>query len=515
MKILITHPKSTSAIGRLAADVVKYNPHHEFRVIEIHPKRPDPLNLELFKEAYEWCDVWDCEYWKSGETVRNHFGEAFFTKPSIIAHMNPYDLLQRDWANYDLSYVNNLTQQSVLKTATHIPLGVDLEKFKWNQEYTDRRTVCMVAQRIEGSKGVLPVAQACKRLGYTFILVGEVSDAGYFEQVIKEGNVNFRERISDEELLEVYSQSAIHVCNSKDDFESGTMPIMEAMAVGCPVLTRRVGHVPDLFNEKNMMVRDGSPEDVDELEALLRMMMEDRNLRLQMREDAWHTIRNYSAVRRARRLSSLYYKVGFEYALVSVVMPIFGKPESIQPMIDALDAQTWAAMELIFVSDGDEQFDDMAFVSKKHTVKYYRVGDKEKYGLGYASDYGVMKAEGPIIVFLEQRFLPAPDMIEHFVTGLRTKQWLYANKNGKRSFVENVSCIYRQEYIEMGMRNHLMTGYGGMSQELRSRSKAQGFKHIFVEKAVATAQYSSHNYSSKKDQIFEMKEILWNLNLGG
>ena len=516
MKILLTHPKLSSALGRLALDMVKYNPHHDIRLAEVHPKRPDERQLQNFIELYDWCDVWDCQYWKTGKKLKEIFGEKITTKPTILAHHNPYDLLAEEWKDYTINVVSNSSQKKVLPYARQIPLTIDLENFPWNQEYTERKTVMMVAQRIEGSKGIEPVARACRELGYQFILVGEVSDANYFQEIVKHG-ITFLEKISDEELLEAYKGAAIHVCNSKDNFESGTLPILEAMAVGVPVLTRRVGHVPDLDNEKNMVVREGDPEDVEELKALIAGLMEDRERRLQMREEAWHTVRNLGAERRARAYSGLYYELGHKNNLVSIIMPVFGHSEQILANLEAIGKQTYRALELVIVSDGDEEFDKFDWLALANeldiTIKYFNVGTKEKYGLAYARDFGVMESEGEITVFMDQRFIPEPTAIEELVKNLVSKTWVYGNKNNKRNFVENFSAIYRQEFIEMGMSNHLMEGYGGMSQELRERSKRQGFRHVFIEKAVANAIYSSHNYNKRKTEIREMKNRLWKLNL--
>lgn len=511
MKILVTHPKVGSAIERLATLNKKYTPYHDIRLVEVHPKRPSQEQLDRFWEAYEWCDVWDAQYWKTAEKLREVFGPALKAKPSILTHHNPYDLSMKDWSDYTKVVVMNKTQQKVLPKALHIQHAVDLEFFKWNPDYTDRKTVIMVAQRIEGSKGIEPVARACKELGFKFVLVGEVSDEEYFLKVMAHG-ITFMEKITDEELLDAYKNSAIHVCNSKDNFESGTLPILESMAVGVPVLTRNVGLVPDIYNEKNMLVREGQPDDYEELKSCLRQLMGDLNRRLEMREEAWHSVRNYNAERRARMHSSLYYQTFYKNPLVSVILPVYGRPELLAPMLKAIDEQDYPAIELVVVSDGDDQFDDIPMESK-HTVKYFRVGERDKYGLGYARDYGVMEAEGEILVFLDQRFLPKPNLISEFVKNLYPKKWLFGNKNNKRNFVENVSCIYRQEFIDMGMSNQLINKYGGMSQELRERSKRQGFKHVFIETAVATAQYSSHNYNSKKDEIKEMKDILWKMGM--
>lgn len=519
MRILITHPKLNSAIGRLALDLQKYLPYHEIRLCEVHPKRPDQKQLDLFEELYRWCDIWDCHYWKTGKKLRELYGDILDTKPCMLSHYNPYDLLAESWSDYQINVVCNGTQKRVLKEAVYIPLAIDSDNFPWNPDYTERKSVLMVAQRIESSKGIEQVARACKELGYMFTLVGEISDAEYFNSVCEHG-ITFLQNISDKELLEVYQNSAVLVCNSKDNFESGTLPILEAMSVGVPVLTRRIGHVPELFNEKNMIVRDGEPDDSEELKALLSGILENRDMALEMREEAWHTARNHGTERRARQYSALYYKLMYpNQALVSVILPVFGHIDRFPAMLIALYNQSYKALEVIVVSDGDSLWDDIdqenlnSITPRPFTFKYFKVGREDEYGLGFARDYGVMESEGEIIVFLDQRFLPDPHMIEEFVKNLHEKQWLFGNKGGKKNFVENVSCIYRQEFITMGMSNQLIEGYGGMSQELRNRSKKQGFKHVFIESALAEPQWASHNYNKRKKEIREMKNRLWKLGI--
>ncbi len=513
MKILVVHPKVGSAIERLSSANIAYTPHHQFRMAEVHPKRPDPMQLDKFIEAYEWCDVVDFEYWKTAEKLREVFGERMTGKPSILAHHNPYDLLARDWNYYDKLVVMNRTQKKDLPGSIHIPHAVDFNLFTWNDDYTNEKSVIMVAQRIEGSKGIEPVAKACHELGYKLYLVGQISDMDYFRNLLQY-KITFMENISDEELVAMYHRSAIHVCNSKDNFESGTMPILESMACGVPVLTRLIGHIPDIANEKNMVVREGQPDDYEELRIKLKSLMENREQRLQMREEAWHTVRNMDVERRARRYSQLYYQTKFgNKPLVSIILPVFGRAETLQKNIDAINAQTYEAIEIVIVSDGDPAYDDLK-IDSPHTVKYFRVGEYDKYGLGLARDKGVLEAEGEILIFCDERFLPEPQLTKEFLKELRPKRWLYGNKNGKRTFVENVSCVYRQEYIDMGMSNQLIDSYGGMSQELRERSKRQGFKQIFIERAVAMSQFSSHNYNKKKDEIRRMKDTLWKLGMG-
>ena len=511
MKILVTVDKKGSAIDRLAEMNKKDNPHHQFRIVPVHPKRPDQKQLDAFISGYAWCDIWDCQYWKTGEKIFELYPDMPKNKPSILTHHNPYNLLEGDWSKYTKVVTMNKTQKKVLKDSTLIQHAVDMEAYSFNDDYQEDGFVMMIAARIESKKGIEPVARACKEIGYKFVLVGLISDRDYFNKIMEHGT-EFYENIPEDQLISLYDKAAIHVCNSVDNFESGTLPILNSMAKGVPVLTRLVGLVPDIYNEENMLIFTGVPDDVEGLKRNLRLLMEDKKWRRDMRSNAWHSVRNYDSERRAYRYSKLYYDIFYKNPLVSLIMPVFGNADKLQDKITLLDKQTYPAIEYVIVSDGDSDFDSLEIKSDR-TIKYIRSGTKESYGLGLARDTGVLHAEGEIIVFLDQRFMPDKNMVYEFVKNLKPKTWLYGNKGLKKNFVENVSCMYRQEFIDMGMSNQLMIGYGGMSQELRERSRRQGIRQIFIEKAVATADGASHKRNSKKEEIKEMKLRLWKLGL--
>jgi glycosyltransferase involved in cell wall biosynthesis len=106
-------------------------------------------------------------------------------------------------------------------------------------------------------------------------------------------------------LRDTYYESAVHVCNSVDNFESGTLPVLESMACGVPVLSRKVGHIPDIYNGENLRLLEGQPKDIEGIKKNLRELMEDRDLRLSMRESALKTV----SCRSEKKWSQDYKKV--------------------------------------------------------------------------------------------------------------------------------------------------------------------------------------------------------------
>lgn len=511
--------KQGSAIWRLSEGVKKYNPHIHIDIIDVHPKRPDIEQLQRFTELAQKADILDFEYWKTHVTLRGMYPELM-NKKKLLAHYNPYNLFEEDWHEFDKITVPNKTIADKMrkdKRTEYIPLTIDIEKFPFNREYTDSKTVLMVSSRIESKKGVLPVAQVCKKLGYKLLLVGSISDRDYFNKVMETNCVEFREKVTDEELLKSYQESAIHICNSIPDYESGTMPILEAMAVGVPVLTTNVGHVPDLDNGKNMVVRRGDAEDIEDLETELKALMDNRSKREQIRDNAWQTAKTRDDIRRARMYEKLWYSMLYNQPIVSVIVPTFNRVDNLIKIIESMIGQTYPAIELVVCDDGSsDDTKDMVKTVREKTcmpIKYVNTETPDIYNLGEARNLGAIDAIGKILVFCDDRHAPKSDCIERFVENQTAKKWLFGDKGThKTSFVENFSCIDRQEFINAGMFNTTIKLYGFLTQETRERFKNQGFEFKFVPEAKAETISGSKAKYNKKDEIRQAKNILNKMN---
>jgi glycosyltransferase involved in cell wall biosynthesis len=238
----------------------------------------------------------------------------------------------------------------------------------------------MSVARIQGKKGVREVAQVCKELGYKFILVGRISQAEYMQQVLRVNpETEFIENATEEQLLNAYYRSAIHVCNSVDGFESGTLPILEAMACGVPVLTRMIGHVPDLYNGKNMIIRVGITEDVEDLKIQLKQLMENRQLRENLREGAWETVKNRDDRRMALETQKLYYMLYKpSVPLVSIIIPTKDRPEALAECLISAIRQEYPKFEVIIADSGDMPIRQIVEKLKSELCKVKDVLDAKK-----------------------------------------------------------------------------------------------------------------------------------------
>lgn len=522
MNICIVVDKEGSAIDILSRPIKKYNPQLDIVVLPVHPKRPDKRQLDKFEFFGKQADVIHFQYWKTAEMLKTRY-DWVDKKPSILSHHNPYDVDKRDWQKeYDIVLCNNSTIQSKIPYAQLVPNCIDLSFWKYQNEYVeeDNRVVNMVAGRIESSKGILEVAKACRELGYKFELVGRISDGKYFNEVKAEG-VKFYQDVTDMEVRDAYYNASIHVCNSKDNFESGTMPMLEAMACGVPVLTRRIGHVPDIYDGDNMVVREGDKEDIDDLKRELKDLMEDYDKRKKIRDKGWHTARRRDIRFTARDHSRIYQQVKYPgMAMVSVVIPTFNRIKELGKIIGSFTKSTYKNIEIVVADDGStdnvkglvsdiNEMDEIWF-----PVKYVNTGDTDDYHLAKARNMGIVEAIGDYVMFLDDRFVPDKNAIQRFVTKARFKLWQFGDKGAqKKTFVENFSLVDRQELIDAGMFNERIEQYGGMSQEIRERINRQGFTTEYNDEAKCEVISSTKSRYNKRDEIVESKYILYKLNL--
>lgn len=521
LKVVCVVDKTGTALDRLAKGVVPYHTNLDYTVVDVHPKRPDEDQLSRFVLAAETADIIDFQYFRTAEMLIEKF-PWLKSKGLILTHNNPYSIKDGDWNNYDILVANNKEITENLRNFTkreivHIPITTDPLFWEYRREFKPNKNVIMVANRIESKKGILPVAIACAEAGLSLTLVGAISDRNYFHSVLQTGCVTFYEQIPDEKLLELYHQATVHVCNSVDNFESGTMPILESMQAGTPVMTRPIGHVPDLYNGENLEIYEGEYDDVIAIKEQLENLILDRKKLETMRGSAWNTAKNFNFERRAYEYQKLYRRLQAPSEPVSVIVPIYENSEVIRKCLNAIANQTYKNIEIIVCDDNPapnkeliEGFAKTVVCPVRYMHSATQIND---YGLARSRNMGIIEATSNILVFCDQRQIMEPDAIEQLVNHLVPKVWVYGDKGGKKDFVENFSACYRSDLIKSGMFNERMDAYGGMSQEIRSRTRMQGWRHQFVPEAKATPAGKSSKKHTEKPNIIRMKNRLYKMEM--
>ncbi|MCX7014755.1 MAG: glycosyltransferase family 1 protein, partial [Candidatus Sumerlaeota bacterium] len=102
---------------------------------------------------------------------------------------------------------------------------------------------------------------------------------GFQPRSAVKGLTCYEEPVSDEELVRLYQTATGFVFPSLH--EGFGMPMLEAMACGCPVITSNVTSCPEIAGDAALLV---NPRSVEEIAQAMRRMTDDADLRRSLRE---------------------------------------------------------------------------------------------------------------------------------------------------------------------------------------------------------------------------------------
>lgn len=104
--------------------------------------------------------------------------------------------------------------------------------------------------------------------------------------------------------------------------------------------------------------------------------------------------------------------------LISVVVPTYNRLDRLKRVLSALEAQTYAldGFEVVVVSDGSTD-GTLAYLETLNTPLKLQVVTQANQGVAAARNHGVARAQGEIILFLDDDVVPAPTCIaQHLQT---------------------------------------------------------------------------------------------------
>lgn len=109
-------------------------------------------------------------------------------------------------------------------------------------------------------------------------------------------------RVADAQLATLYRNATLFVYPSL--YEGFGFPPLEAMSVGCPVLTSRRSALPEICGNAAFYF---VPESVDDLAASLAQLLADEELRLSKRQAGFEQVRRYTWQETAARTLDVYH----------------------------------------------------------------------------------------------------------------------------------------------------------------------------------------------------------------
>jgi len=186
-----------------------------------------------------------------------------------------------------------------------VPLGVDTRLFHPRAAPRVPGSIVAVASADSPVKGIPTLLRAFAKLSTerdaSLTVVGRPAPGGPTERLIGELSLGDRVRfvtgISDTELAELVARSEIAVVPSL--YEGFSLPAVEHMASGTPLVASRTGALPEVTGDSAMLVAPGDPE---ELAAALRTLQDSPAERARLSAAALDRVQErfaWSAVARA------------------------------------------------------------------------------------------------------------------------------------------------------------------------------------------------------------------------
>ena len=157
--------------------------------------------------------------------------------------------------------------------------------------------------------------------------------------------------------------------------------------------------------------------------------------------------------------------------LISVIIPVYNVEEYLHYAIESLEKQTYKNFEVILVNDGST--DNSGELCDEYSEKYsnVRVFHKENGGLSDARNFGVQKAKGEFITFLDpddylevyslELLASIQEMQDCDIVSTRVKATelynVYSNRSLTEEDIKNVIVMNRDIFLEEAFYDKVAT----------------------------------------------------------
>jgi len=128
------------------------------------------------------------------------------------------------------------------------------------------------------------------------VLAGQLMNKKYYQQLLKligdkdqNSNIKFINYIPHSHLPTLYNGAISFLFPSY--YEGFGLPILEAMACGCPVITSNIYSMPEVANDAGILI---DPENIDEMAKHMYSLQTDSNLRAKYIELGYENIKKFS-----------------------------------------------------------------------------------------------------------------------------------------------------------------------------------------------------------------------------
>jgi glycosyltransferase involved in cell wall biosynthesis len=171
-----------------------------------------------------------------------------------------------------------------------VPLGVEPEVFRHHRDPRVPGRIVAMASADTPMKGVDTLLEAFAKVrterDVELVLVARPQPGGRTEQLVDSlaigDSVRFVSGLSDTDLAALVGSAEVACVPSL--YEGFSLPTVEAMACGTPLVASRAGAIPEVVGEEGLCADLVTPGDVAELATALRALLDDPHRRRRMGE---------------------------------------------------------------------------------------------------------------------------------------------------------------------------------------------------------------------------------------
>ncbi len=209
--------------------------------------------------------------------------------------------------NFDALILMSKVQQPYFEKAgvspekIHVVLhGIDCDHFKPANELKNEDTFTLLSV---GSwlRNFTILTEICKRLGEVSDIKIKIISSPKFKYLFEgQKHISFQSKLSNEELLRAYHQASCFLMTAED--ATANNALLEALACGLPIVTERVGGIPEYVNEKCAVFS----EDVDAFVKNIVTIANSRQLQQEMGLAARERAEELDWRKSATRIKEIY-----------------------------------------------------------------------------------------------------------------------------------------------------------------------------------------------------------------